>query len=319
VSAAPLASEAHSGQLGSIAVPGEAGAAAWAMWLAGVTALSALVELVVLRIATRTAVHIPGLDEVAQVYRVVADAGRLGYYVAAVLLTAALVAMVLALFGRGHRAASTAVGVTAVGAAASRAGWLSTDALDAMVVVGVVVLAAGIARRLLGWERLPIVLYAAAFALAGQPVVFAGALAVAGEAAALAAMICLAVLALRRPDRLTGVVAVAVAVITLAAMLLSPSTARILLLWNAGLAGALPAVVYAVGFGGVAATIVRLWRAGRIGAVVGLGLLVEAGIGLHSSYQSGLAILGLAVLTVDLLDAGPTALPHRRAAATSSR
>jgi hypothetical protein len=131
-------------------------------------------------------------------------------------------------------------------------------------------------------------------------------------------MISIGLPALRGADRLTRGVAVAVAGATLVALVVSPATPRILLLWNAGLTGALPAAVYAMAFGAVAAAIVRPWREGRVWTAIALCLLVEAGLGFHSTYQSGLAILGLAVLTLDPPDVGPTALPTDAGGGASS-
>jgi hypothetical protein len=288
-----------------------------ALWLARAAMLAALAELVLLRTATRTAIHVPGIDRIAIGFRVVAEAGRLGYYLAVVLLAAGLAAMVVALHHRGHGPAAAGVGLVLGTAIASRAGLAGTEFVDAVVVIAVVGLAVGVARRLPRRARLPVILYAVAFVLGGGPERF-GAVAMAGEVAAVGAMVCLAPVALRGADRLTRLVAAAVAVTTMVVLLASPTTPRILLLWNAGLTGALPAAAYAVGFGFVVAAVLRLWRAGRVWPAIALCLLVEAGIGFHSTYQSGLAILGLAVLTLYPVDAGPSALLTERRGGASS-
>jgi hypothetical protein len=277
--------------------------------------LAALVELVLLRVATRTAIHIPGIDRVAVVYAIVADAGRLAYYLAAVLLALSLGAVGAALYRRGHRFAAAVVGLVLAAAVAARAGWAGTDSVDAVVVLVVVGLAIGVARHLPSGARLPLLLYAAAFTLAGTRT--GGPMAV--ELVAASAMVALVPLALRGADRVTRRTAMAVAAVTLVTLVVSPSTPRILLLWNAGLTGALPAVVYAIGFGAVAAAMLRCWRTGRVGPAIGLGLVVAGGLGFHSTYQSGLAVLGLAVLALDLPDAGPTALPSAGREVASSR
>jgi hypothetical protein len=290
-----------------------------ALWLAWVAALAGLAELLLLRITTRTAIHIPGIDRVAVVYRAVADTGRLAYYLAVVLLAAALVAAAAELSRRGHRLAPVAVGSVLAVAVAGRLGILETVTVNAVVTLAVVGLAAGVAAPLPRSRRLPVLLYAAAFTLTALPASSGGLPGMAGEVAAAAAMVLLAGLALRRADRIALGVGAAVALVGLAALLASPSTARILLLWNAGLSGALPAVVYAVGAGAVVATVVGLWRAGKVGAAVGLALIVEAGFGLHSTYQSALAVLGLAILTLDPVDQGRTALLPGPSEVASSR
>jgi hypothetical protein len=74
------------------------------------------------------------------------------------------------------------------------------------------------------------------------------------------------------------------------------STTKILLLWNFGLPGALPAIAYGLALGAFACTMAVLWRGGDRLAVAALALLVAGGIGLHSTYQSALVVTGLAVL-----------------------
>ena len=71
------------------------------------------------------------------------------------------------------------------------------------------------------------------------------------------------------------------------AMAGSSATTRILLLWTFGLPGYLPAVVYAVVAGFLAAGLLGARRDSR-DLAVGLGFLVAGGIGLQDSYQSAL-------------------------------
>ena len=72
--------------------------------------------------------------------------------------------------------------------------------------------------------------------------------------------------------------------------------AKILLLWNVGLAGYLPSVLYGIAAGAVVYTIVVLRATGRRTSAIGLALLFMGGIGLHSTYQTGLVLAGLALL-----------------------
>ncbi len=62
----------------------------------------------------------------------------------------------------------------------------------------------------------------------------------------------------------------------------------------------LPSVAYAGAAGCLAATLAALARARNGLAVAGLVLLVTGGIGLHSTYQSGLVITGMALLAMAL-------------------
>jgi hypothetical protein len=86
-----------------------------------------------------------------------------------------------------------------------------------------------------------------------------------------------------------------VALATFMALLASPATVKILLLWNFGLAGYFPAFFYAVAFGALAFTALSS-RSTDAPLALGLALLVFGGLGLHSSYQSGLVLLGLVAL-----------------------
>ena len=79
---------------------------------------------------------------------------------------------------------------------------------------------------------------------------------------------------------------------------IASATVRILLLWNIGVPGALPSVAYGmIGFA-VAITAVNALRRGQLSTVAGVTLVAAGGIGLHSTYQSGLAVVGLAVLAL---------------------
>jgi hypothetical protein len=76
------------------------------------------------------------------------------------------------------------------------------------------------------------------------------------------------------------------------------ATTKILMLWNFGLSGALPSILYAAAAGALGLTVVALARQRRGLAVAGVALVAIGGIGLHSTYQSGLAVVGLAALCI---------------------
>jgi hypothetical protein len=272
-------------------------------WLTG----AALVELLVLRVFTRTAIHIPALEQLSGPYGTIASFGRYAYYVAIVLLIAALPVVCAALWRRADlasRAAAAALVAFALLAVAARAGAAGTVLLDA-VAIGVVILAG--AAALARMEPRALVVpgaFAVAFAFSGGHTLLQDAassnirafdsrwmLSVA-EIVAVAFGI-LAPFGLRAVPGRRGLVASALVAGLLFLMVASnPATFKILLLWNEGLSGAYPAVAYALAAGGLSAASIALLRQGRTLAACALLLLLLGGVGLHSTYQTGLVVLG---------------------------
>jgi hypothetical protein len=99
----------------------------------------------------------------------------------------------------------------------------------------------------------------------------------------------------RRGDWLAGVAAL---VIMSAVFLGEPATARFLLLWNQGLTGAFPGTVYALALGAAVVAISALGRQRRGLEAAAIVLLVAGGVGLHSTYQSGLVVIALGFLAL---------------------
>ncbi len=60
-------------------------------WLIRLAVAVAALELIILRLATRTAIHIPGISRIESPYRTTAEIGRLAYYVSVVLVVTVLV------------------------------------------------------------------------------------------------------------------------------------------------------------------------------------------------------------------------------------
>ncbi|MCZ2111756.1 MAG: hypothetical protein LC118_19720 [Dehalococcoidia bacterium] len=280
--------------------------AAAAAWLAA----AAVIELIILRSFTRTAIHIPGMEEMATPYRVLTLAGRFDYYVAAVLVGGCLPLAALALGGRCGRAglvAAAGVGLFAMTAFATRAGILGDLLPPALVTVslGLIVLALTFIDRRTG---LAMGVYLAAFALAsadavGQAAAQAGfpqldgrSLLWASEVVAVAATVCIFFAFRAGRERRSSQLGIVVAVVTAVVLIGGASTAKILLLWNQGMTGTLPAIVYAVAVGLITATVSGLVRERRWLAASALVLVVLGGLGLHSTYQSGLAVIGLAAM-----------------------
>ncbi len=283
-------------------------------WLAAASAL----ELVVLRTFTRTAIHIPGLEEFAAPYRVVALGARYAYFVAVVLLITVLPVAAFALWRADAwpaRALSAAVAAFGLAAAAALAG-VDRTSVD-VVTVSVVVFAAAAAAAAGGQRIAPaLACFGVAFALSGTYTLIQGqALAVpareqqwllsATEVFGVAAALTLPLMARPHLPRSSLYAAGAVGLLTFGMFLSGGgSTARILLLWNEGLTGTLPAGVYAAAAATVAATVVALVRQHDLPRAAAVILLVTGGIGLHSTYQSGLVLIALVVFLLHAMGQG---------------
>lgn len=289
-------------------------------WLSVATALAAGVELVILRIFTRTAIHIPGFADLRSVYVPISEVGRYAFYLAVVLLLVTLILIVENLYRRSAvaaRAGAAGVALFLIAAAIARMGEVDGMTLDGATLAALLLLApwalGGAHRR----SRFPTILLVTAFvfsglvatvqALAGSGQMLGGGtwLALAGEAIAVGAAAATPLLVGRVRSRPALAWGTAVGGATYAGLLVNASTVKILLLWNFGLAGYLPSVLYGIAAGGVTYTIVALRATGRRTSAVGIALLFMGGIGLHSTYQSGLVLAGFASLgAADLFDRG---------------
>jgi hypothetical protein len=276
-------------------------------------ALASLAELLILRTFTRTAIHIPALHVLAGPYEVLSAAGRFAYYVAAVLLIVAIPFLVVSLWNRrflASRVAAIALGEFAVTAALARAGLLDDFVLDVLAVAAVLVVAAAAPWAVPRRPAAVIVAFAMAFALtSGHPIVQGARqegigswegrpFLLLGEYAAVAFALSTPFILKVAPTRRARIAAVAVGVLTFMFFLGNGATTRILLLWNEGLSGSLPSVAYAVAGGALFASVAALLGQRRPVAAIGLSLLVIGGFGLHSTYQTGLVITGLAAMFV---------------------
>ena len=255
----------------------------------------ALFEMVVLRIFTRVAVHIPNLERVAGVSRGLAAAGRYSYFVAVVLLISALVLLAV----RMPRV-RPAVATFLVAAGGVRLGLVSDDLVAVVVGACVVVLALDAGRSLGTGGRVVAGAFAAAFAVSVVQMVtpvdrmlhyLAEALAVAAAIAALG-------LGGRPRDRRAVIAGAATAVLVWGALAANAATTKILSLWTFGLAGYLPAPAEAAAAGAIVFAVTDTVRRGRGAVGLPLALIAIGGLGLHSTYQSGLVVVGLALLAV---------------------
>jgi hypothetical protein len=275
----------------------------WAGW-------AAVVELVLLRIGTRTMVHIPGVDVIAGPLAWLSEAGRFAYYLALVLIVGTGMALAgswwvsrssggwlgilsLVIFVVG--AVAGAIGVVDPGVV----GWVGLTALLPLVVGS------------LGTRRgaLPVVLWAAAVWSSGLAVLLQGqggglsgdavaGFLQAGDILAVAGAVTFPLLLGRSPSRGPLLTGVAVAGVVGALLTWVSSTTAILALWAFGVTASLPPLVYGLAAAGMAVTVHQavLDRDRRVAAAT--MLVLAGGIGLVSTYQSALVLVGLALVSI---------------------
>lgn len=261
-------------------------------------------ELFLLRIGTRTLIHIPGLGRFETPIRVLAEAGRFAYYAAVVFLIAVLVSMAYVRFKsrdpRSMLAGSAAVGFVLV-AGAGRLGVVSLS------VVGWSLSAALVVAVLAGWRgrrSVPLALFALGVVAAGWSALGQGAgggltgrqvdtLLIIAEVALVLAGLTAPFLLEERPTRRALLIGLGAAVVTTAMLSAGASTVWILGLWTLGVPGWLPGIVYALAFGGLATTWWSAFGGGQWNIGVGLVLLTAGGVGAISTYQSGLVLVGV--------------------------
>jgi len=283
-------------------------------------AIASAIELLILRTFTRTAIHIPGIETLREPYEVLSLGGRYAYYVSVAILMVALPGIAWQLWQRGTplwRGIALSVAAFASLSALAAFGISDRLALDVTAVgavATVTIAGAAFARR---WTfAAPAGLFAAAFVLSsthtvaqtasqeGLATIETGWALTTAEVMGAAFALSTPLLVSKSLGRGPALIGMGVALVTWVAFLGNGgATARFLLLWSEGLSGVLPSVVYAAAAGCMTATIAALLRMRNVAGAAGLVLLVTGGIGLHSTYQSGLAITGMALLVL--------ALPHQ--------
>lgn len=274
------------------------------------TVAAALVELTLLRLLSRVAIHIPDVPALRGVYSAAVQAGTVTFPVAALLAAALVTVAAMAMLPRapilaipalallGAQAALLVAGESALGTAAHQ--WLlavallavlfySTSRRMALFVAGVgVAQAAGLAQ-------------AASANLAAEggwalPLSVAGA----GESLLLVTLLAAPVLVGPRRWSRRDVIAGGVVALIGAGMLFgNASTARTLALWTFGLGMPLPALLYAITAGAMAATLIALLRTGAIERAGALTLIVLGGFVPPNSYQAGLLLAGVMLLVLE--------------------
>lgn len=306
------------------------------MFAAAGLAVASALELLILRTFTRTAIHIPGITALREPYEVLSLGGRYAYFVSVAMLLIAVSAVAIVLWwGRDpvHRGMAMALGVFGLLSGMAALDAANRFALDAATSGAVAVIAIGGAALARDQRAgLPIVLFAVAFLLSashtlaqtmaqeGLATFDTGGALNAAEYAGVAFAFSAPLLARGAMDRTATLAGVAVSAVTFAAFLGNGgATARFLLLWNEGLSGAMPSIAYAIAAGCLASTCVALLRARNGLAAAGLVLLLTGGIGLHSTYQSGLALMGMSLLALVLARPAEAAAVSESAHAGPSR
>jgi hypothetical protein len=290
-------------------------------WIASVLVGASLLELAMLRIGTRTAIHIPGLERIAGPYRMFAETGRLMFFAAVVLLALLLAYLVRDLYLDGRTRAAACLSSFVVVAALGGLRLIGNDVMAPAVTVIVAILGFVVLARQSRPVRVVVGLFVFTF-LAGalqallQSSVGGGLtgpfryLPTGVEVMAVAFAISSGPLFWRalRPGRaLTRRVqwsAVVTGLLVTAVILANPSTSHILMLWNIGLTGALPAAIYGLAAASLLVAVVSSFQCQQQTLALALVLLLLGGISLTSTYQSGLLIAGLGLMDLTVMRPG---------------
>ena len=276
--------------------------------VAGLAAAS-LIELAILRNFTRTAVHIPGLERLRSPYELLTLTGEYMYFICIVLLVPTTVFLLLQLFERhvpSRALAGFGVLLFAGPAILASFGLASAAVLDFGTLAAVLALTCAVAMSAPGARAAtPFLCFGLGFVATGafnlpsslqslgltvrQPT----ALLDLGEVLAVAFALTAPLMLGARTDVVARRFGIAAGAVVLLVFLGNGATTRFLLLWNVGVTGVVPGVVYALASAALVFTLASLLRERSFLAASGLALLIAGGIGLHSTYQSALVVAGL--------------------------
>lgn len=275
--------------------------------------LGALVvaELLFLRTATRTLVHIPGLGRFETPITALAEVGRWGYFLA----TVSLVAILAALAYRGLRQRDTrgrlsgaATALFLVVAGAGRAGLLTPEILGWSSLATVVIVTAASWR---GPRTLPIALFTLGSFAAGASVLAQGSggglsgrqvdtLVLVAEISLILAGVTTPLLLDMTPRPPAVFAGLAAATLGVGALVTGGSTLSILVLWNLGVPGWLSGVAYALALGAMVTTLWSSFATRDWLRAIGLFLMLAGGLGVISTYQTGLVVAGIMLIGMSL-------------------
>lgn len=269
-------------------------------------AVFVLIEWLLLRLGTRTLIHIPGLGRLESMVAVLAETGRFAYYASVVLLIALLCVMGARGFSDGRAARIASVAVTGfVGAALiGRLGWISAGVVGWAGVVALITVAAVSWR---GRETVPVAFFAASTLAAtisqlgqgsggGLSVSQVDGLVITAEMLLILAGLTSPLLLSQLPSPRSLLIGVGSAIVISMALGAASSTVTILLLWSLGVPGWLPGITYALAFGVLVTTVASGIATRDFAVAVGLVLLMAGGVGAISTYQTGLALAGLLLI-----------------------
>ncbi|MCX7618065.1 hypothetical protein [Tepidiforma sp.] len=288
-------------------------------WLA----LAVLIELLLLRTGTRLAIHVPAGRALETPYLALAALGRFAFFVALVLAVLIAAAAVVDLWVRGD--APARVAAVCLGGFAAAAGLLlllpgASPMVAAAAAIAAIALAAAVVPRgglvpavpfsLLGFSLIASAAYAATQASPALPSGAAVPLLDAAEAAGLAAGAALPLALCRRPGFAAAGFGAAAALGALTVFAAPAASGRIILLWNGGVTGALPPVLYAAAAAGFAAAAWQAWRRGERMLLAAFALLFAGGLGFHNTYQSLLLLDAAAVGALFIARPVPVAAPQ---------
>lgn len=141
--------------------------------IATIAVVALLTELIILRLVTRTAIHIPGLGTFEAEFRLLSELGRIAFNAAVILVFALLIAMTIDAFIKMRWPLLVALLGFLVVAISAPFGWLPEALIDSVTIIVIV------AAPLLGWlsgdgslrRSIPSLLFSSAFAVAALPTV----------------------------------------------------------------------------------------------------------------------------------------------------
>src|SRR3990172_1893907 len=217
--------------------------------IAGPLAILVVAELFLLRLGTRTLIHIPGLEKYETPIRWLAEVGRFAYFAAVVFLIALLIALTVRRFRRSGpfavMGALAALGFL-VTALAGRVEWIQPGVVGWVGITALVMALVGAASR--GRRALPLAFFTAGAVAAGWSALAQGrggglsggqvdALLIVSEIMVVGFALTAPLLLQRRPSRRAMLVGLGVAVPTALVAAASSSTVSILALWSFGTPG----------------------------------------------------------------------------------
>lgn len=278
----------------------------WA-YVLGLLAISVSAEFLLLRTGTRALIHIPGLAGLEMPIRALAEAGRFAYFLAVVLVVVVLLRFVSrGARSRNARDRTTAFLVVGFLAAAIGARWGVIPGV-AVGWVSMAVVAAVTALSVRGARSAPVVVFALSSTAAAWSVLAQGdggglsgatvdGLVLISEVLLVLAAFASPWLPGARPTRSSVIVGIVTTLVTAGAFAAGGSTLSIIVLWNVGVPGWLPGITHALALGALATSVWSCLSGRHHTTALGLMLLVAGGVGVISTYQTGLVLAGLLLI-----------------------